>query len=478
MSEQEKLPLGIMELRIKNILGIEAAYITPTGEVTLITGANAQGKSSAVNSIFLGLTGKAPGVEEPIRHGAKHAEITIGLGTTNEMKVEVIRRFELGKSPSVTVKPIGGKALGSPQKLLNTLFDSTTIDPSEFKGLDDKAQATRLMKAMGVDVDAIHAAREKIFEARKEANREVKRLRAVGDSLPPAPPKDTPDEPVSVVELLKKQEELRGIRDAHERALGERAAVQRDITDKKREVSDAAQLVETLKEKLAAAEGALASAEGEQDKLAAALASWTPPSIPDPNAEKAIQDSLANVETVNANVQMKLARQKVITEYKAANQTASRLDGQLTEFDEKQVRDVGAAMEKIPVNGLTVNEDGIFVNEVPLNQCSTMEQWVTWTRIAMAQKPKLRVIMIRGGSDMDRKTDQAMKRLAAEEKYWLWIEKVMDEPGQEGIHFEDGAVVAVNGERIIDPEEDAEAEAEAEEFDLFNKTGGEEGGES
>lgn len=459
MSDQKKdaLPLGIMELKVKNILGIEAAFVQPTGELTLITGKNAQGKSSLLNSIFLGLQGKAPGVEEPIRHGTQRAEIVIGLGTEEEMKAIVTRRFSAGKSPSLSLKPADGSPpLKSPQKLLNSIFDSTTIDPSEYKNLHLKEQAKRLMKSLGIDVEALNDERQVIFDARKEANSAVRRQEALAGELPAPPPKDTPDEQVSVKELLARQAELRALRDDHEDWLATVKLGQDHCEALRQSVADQEQTIATLEARLEAERSRLSELQSNATAAEACELKSGPPPMPDPNGEKEIQDALANVETVNENVRAKHERRKVLGELKKARQEASRLDNDLKAFDERSVHAVSAAMEKFPVKGLSVNEDGVFVNDVPLDQCSTAEQWITWTRIGMAQKPKLRVILIRDGSDMDSDTLRALSQLARDERYWLWVEKVLDEPGKEGIHFEAGEVVAVNGNEVIKKDTDSE----------------------
>lgn len=477
MSEKQKLPLGIVELRIKNVLGIEAAIIVPTGEVTLLTGANAQGKSSAINAIFLGLTGQAPGVDEPIRHGTKSAEVVLKLGTTDELKATVTRVIKAGKSPRLTVKLNDGRpGIDSPQKALKTLFDATTLDPSEFKRLSRKDQANRMLKALGVDFSALNEQRQKLFDQRTDQNRELKRLAALSRELPPAPPKDTPDEPVSVKDLVDRQAELRNRRQEYEAFQGRLALLHNDVVDARNDMLEKSREIDELKRQLEVAQDSLKQLTQVHGGLTSDLKAFEAKCPPEPDAveEERVQGSLASVETVNANVLAKQSRRKVLGDLRKVETKAASLTGAIEQVDADRVGMLQSAMETFPVQGISIDEEGIYVGGVPLDQCSTAEQWETWTRIAMAQNPKLRVILIRDGSDLDRTTMGRLKALAHEEQYWLWIEKVLDTPGAEGIHFEGGAIVAVNGEPTEVEEEapvaPADPETESTEDPLGEKT--------
>jgi hypothetical protein len=63
--------------------------------------------------------------------------------------------------------------------------------------------------------------------------------------------------------------------------------------------------------------------------------------------------------------------------------------------------------------------------------------------IGMEQNPKLRIMQVREGSNLDSHALKELERLAIEHDFQIWIEKV-DESGKVGIVMEDGEITAVN----------------------------------
>jgi recombinational DNA repair ATPase RecF len=65
--ESRMEPLHIVELRSENFARLRAVAIRPDGPVVQITGRNAQGKTSVLNSIWTCLKGRAVAPPQPIR---------------------------------------------------------------------------------------------------------------------------------------------------------------------------------------------------------------------------------------------------------------------------------------------------------------------------------------------------------------------------------------------------------------------------
>ncbi len=71
--------MNIIELQINDIKRISAVEIDPvTGELVILTGDNAQGKSSVLDAIVFALSNQ--GLDDPIRHGRPSGSITVKLG--------------------------------------------------------------------------------------------------------------------------------------------------------------------------------------------------------------------------------------------------------------------------------------------------------------------------------------------------------------------------------------------------------------
>ena len=70
----------ILELRATNVKGIKAIRIKPDGSMVKITGVNGSGKSSSLDCVEMGLSGKTAIPSRPIRVGEDHAETILVLG--------------------------------------------------------------------------------------------------------------------------------------------------------------------------------------------------------------------------------------------------------------------------------------------------------------------------------------------------------------------------------------------------------------
>ena len=111
------------------------------------------------------------------------------------------------------------------------------------------------------------------------------------------------------------------------------------------------------------------------------------------------------------------------------------------------------AESNMPVEGLSVDEDGVIYNDLPLKDGTNhTKQLEVCIKIGMAMNPKLRVVLIREGSLLDDENLAMIAKMAAESDYQVWIERV-DTSGKVGVVIEDGAVIAVDGEKVEAPVE-------------------------
>jgi hypothetical protein len=86
-------------------------------------------------------------------------------------------------------------------------------------------------------------------------------------------------------------------------------------------------------------------------------------------------------------------------------------------------------------------EKRILYNGVPLAQCSQSEGLRAGIAIVLAQKPKLRICLIRNGSLLDDKAMAALPALAKEFDAQIWVERVGQDKFCQVI-IEDGTVRA------------------------------------
>src|SRR3990172_5003945 len=127
--------MKIIRLKAENIKKLVAVEITPAGNVVRITGKNAAGKTSVLDSIFWALGGQQNISEQPIRKGEKRASIEVDLGD-----IVVKRTFTEGGGTALTIENKDGLRFKSPQTMLDGLIGRLTFDPLEFMRQEPRKQ--------------------------------------------------------------------------------------------------------------------------------------------------------------------------------------------------------------------------------------------------------------------------------------------------------------------------------------------------
>ena len=105
---------------------LSAVEITPKGNVVKITGKNANGKTSVLNSIWMALGGKDVVPDKPSKDGEEKGSIVVDLGD-----IVVTRKFT-EKATTLTVENKDGAVFKSPQKVLDEMIGRLSLDPMRF----------------------------------------------------------------------------------------------------------------------------------------------------------------------------------------------------------------------------------------------------------------------------------------------------------------------------------------------------------
>jgi len=125
---------------------------------------------------------------------------------------------------------------------------------------------------------------------------------------------------------------------------------------------------------------------------------------------------------------------KKIKEHRVKHQ---KLTKRMKDIDKEKGRMIEEA--DIPVEGLSFNEEGIFINGIPFEQESSSKQLKVSMHMAMALNPKLRVLLVKDGSLLDKDSIKEIEKVAKENDFQMWVEKV-GEDEEIGIIIEDGGV--------------------------------------
>ena len=437
--------MKIISLQAENIKRLIAVSIAPDGNIVEITGKNGAGKTSILDAIYWGLTGKDGIQSTPIRKGEDHAIIKLDLGD-----LKVIRKFKAsddgGYTTSIAVESAEGAKFPSPQSMLDALVGSLSFDPLGFVRMKPADQLETLKQFVtGVDFAAIEKANKADFEERTILNRRAKDARTQADAVPLPGPKLSPVDESELVAQLESAgqtateiERRKAVRqqasdkiDAHKRdgnsLSAQAAAMHVQIENLKKE---AVRLTEHAIEELRLAEEL-------HKKL---LAADPLPEPPDTSAirtqiEAARKHNAAVAEQASAAERMRVAKEAATAAEAAAKALTKKME------DRKAAVAKAIADAAMPVPGIVFDDGAVLLDGLPFDQASDAQQLRASIAIAAAMNPKLRVIRVRDGSLLDKDSMTLLAEFAQTNDMQVWIETVQSgRPG--AIVIEDGMVLA------------------------------------
>lgn len=409
--------MRIVKLTAENVKRLRAVEIEPDGTVQVVTGRNAQGKSSVLDAMWLALGGGAASRQtaRPIRDGEDHASVTLDLGDL------VVTRTWTGDRTTLTVTNAEGTKHRSPQAVLDALVGRLSFDPLAFTHLSDREQVAALLDLVTLPFDLadLDQQRAAAYEERTLIGRELRQAEGHLAALP-EPAESTPDAEVSPVALFA---ELRAAQDQigeHERAW--RAV---EVAQSAREAAQVA---------LTTAQRALVAAQNDEGRAVAAVRA-----LPEPPDTSDVEDRITTVDEVNTAVRAKAERARasaVVAEHRARYDAET---ARLAAFDREKA--AGLAAAEFPIDGLGFDAGGVTYRGVPFAQASSAEQIRVSLAMAMALNPKLRVVRILDGSLLDADNLALIAQMARERDYQVWIERVSD-TAETAVVIEDGQVAA------------------------------------
>jgi len=427
--------LKIIRLQAENIKKLTAVSITPQGNVVQITGKNGSGKTSTLNSIWWALAGAGNVQAVPIRKGQDKATIKLDLG-----EVVITRTFQKrgeGEQPgtTITVESADGARFPSPQRMLDSLLGSLSLDPLAFARMQPKQQFDALKGFVpGIDFAKLEGLNRADYEKRTAVNRRVKELEAQASAI--AIPEVVP-EPVdedAIVKEIGQVGEFNGKIEA-QKLRREQAAT--EIQTKRKEADDAMKRAKLLRAEADGLEEAAKAADARADMLSTKLKKAPP--LDEPKSAADVQARLAAAKKTNSVINLAQRRKQLQDEASKAKAEADALTEAMEARDKAKADAIATA--KLPVEGLGFGADMITLNGVPFDQASDAEQLRASCAIAMAGRGKLSVILVRDGSLLDENGWKLLNEMADANDCQVWAEAV-DSTGKVGIVMEDGHVAS------------------------------------
>ena len=399
--------MRILKLKAENVFNLEAIEIEPDGNEIILTGENGAGKSSILDAILIALTNEK--FEQPIRRGAKSARISLNLGDI------LVRRQITKKGSYLEIIAADGTKVKSPQKLLDSIIGELTLDPTNFYRLKDKAQRNQLAAVAGLDLSELKLKYCDFYDDRKLANKLVSEKQARLAVLP-APPPETPTKEIDCRALQIEIDNLNRCERAWKIDSGILAQIEI-------EVSDLRKLIETK----------LAWRDAFKKKMPQEFGAGNRELLDQKTTE--LDDSFG----INKLVLQREVRGQAMLDLQALKDNVDGLQADMDSNLEEQEKRINEA--EFPLPELSITEDAVLYNGIPLSQASTAERIAVSTRLAMAMNPKLKIIMIREGALIGSKIWDAITAVARAEDYQVWVEQFQEKPGAVGIHIHEGKVV-------------------------------------
>jgi DNA repair exonuclease SbcCD ATPase subunit len=461
---QQDKPLKIIRLIAENVKKLRAIQITPEGHIVQISGPNAAGKTSVLDSIWYGLGGGQALPEEPIRKGAARGEIHLDLG---EM---IITRTFTQKGSYLKVVSKDGLEWKSPQKLLDKLIGKFSFDPLAFARLDEAKQRELLLSLVtiplsrdhlqhisgmpvqrnGDPINAMNTVYKALYDQRADHNRNVKRIEAAVASI--AIPQGMEDvEPISAGQLVAERRELEAANARNEAAKRQFL----DLEQQNKALKDQKEQLESRKQDLLKQVKEIEEAIHETESLIEASDAEL---VQAANATRDLVDhDFSEIDTriVQADEVNRIAGE--VARRKALQEELDREQKQASECTAK-LEAIGRYKTQLmeqtnfPIRGLDFRAGKVVYNGVPIGQASAAEKLRVGMAIAMALNPRLRIIRIEDGSLLDKQSWRVIEEMAQQGDYQVWIETVADEPGQ-GIYIYDGQIAGGRGQDASPPSE-------------------------
>jgi hypothetical protein len=355
---------------------------------------------------------------------------------------------------SITVTSKDGSVFKQPQTLLDAVFGQLSFDPLKFSRADKKEQVSLLESLVpGFDFAKSRVEEQLAYDERTAANRNAKNsslahMSFVDVPVPEPERVDIAGLTKQMAEASKQNTEREKIIAAREISIRERYAEQARmlelITNCKEALAKNRDEVERMKKEIERLEIRIKQDEvnlhnnGEDLKMAQSLLQMAHDiQVQEPVSVDAIKQSLDAATAKNAlhekwvkKNEAKLAVDQFEKQSAALTETINSI--QTARFN--AVKNAG-----LPVQGLGFDVDGVNLNGIPFEQCSSGEQLRVSVALAMLSNPKLKVIRVNDGSLLDDDGLALLAKMADEQDYQVWLEKTSGDKTV-GIYLEEGRI--------------------------------------
>lgn len=402
----------ITSIEVKNYKGVREILLYPEGGALVLAGKAGQGKSSfidAVKEVFDPEGTKLTPM--PIRIGEDQASIRVT--TTSAILERVWKQNDAG---TLTAYQLNGKKHKQTGKqFVLEATGGAIFDMDEFVELKDADQRAELLKRVELPFDLVklEEIRSTYYTERTDVSRTVREASAARAALP-TPPAGTPLELQSAAEIITEHAAAQ----AHNNEVGRRRAAATAAAQSK----EAA--VARLEQARQAVDQAIAAIEQADAHAATTLSAAQQIA---PVDTEAIVARLNSVERINDDIRAAKALAEADARLAAARSKEDELNEKILAID--RVKKQGLEAATFPVKGLGVDDTGVTYNGVPFKQVNTAQQTEVAFDLGTEPQPKLKLLIIKGGNDLDAETFFRIIARAEERGYLAFVERAREDEG-------------------------------------------------
>ena len=409
--------MRITNLKAENIKRLTMVEVSPDRNFVVISGKNAAGKSSLLDSVIYLLGGNSALDDVPIRMGEDHATACI------ETEMYIIERTFTERGSYLRVLSKEGAEYPKPQQLLNRFTGKVGFDPLALKEMSPKKQRDTFLRFITDQdkLDALEKEREETYKERTEVNRTVTALKAQLDQINVDP--YVPDEFIDI-QTLKDD-----ISDAEGHLFNRESGIEKVVS---------------LTGKIEKAQNDIENWKTEIKNIEVFLDQPAPKLVD-------LKIKLSEAQVKNIAIMDKKRYGILVENLEYAQDNSQSMTKKLAEIDTKKVEILSTA--NFPVDGLSIDSNQVLYHDLPLQQCAASEQLRIWTAVAMSFNPELRVLLIRDAALLDDENLELLSEMAVENDFQIWIEVVGEKEGS--VVIRDGKVVQNSG-LVTDEDPDAE----------------------
>jgi predicted ATP-dependent endonuclease of OLD family len=428
--------MQVKNIELRNFKTISDFSANFEGGIYLITGENEVGKSTLLNAIATLLTGERSSNLLKIGEEQGHAKMTVG-----DYEVEI--KFN-EKNPRGTITVTTAEGMKSNNiSTLQSIFQYQDFDAHDFVQWSNTAEGRRkqvkAVKSLLPDtvisrIEELDTIVKDTKELRAVTNKNLSEAEIVLKQFAFSPESvEQYKEPLILRDLFDQKNKVeaqnREIQDVQNRTSQRELEVDKMEFSVSNSKNEAEKEIQELKNRIdfieKQKEEFIADIKLKKidlsDKITAAQL-WL---------KKNQETNVSEITEKINNAEEHNEKHREITAYQNQAEAVKKLSGKFKEQDEKvtealEERQALVASCKLPIEGLTFTEDGLFLNGVPFapDEVSTSQEMEVAAKLIIAKNPKVKVFRIAQGESLGKARLESIVKFATENGYQGFIEEV------------------------------------------------------